>query len=358
MTQSQSRQTISLQLTPMQVPEALPAELGASSASWGDTRELTSIPASRSLLLYPGEPSEIVVQIKNLGSRRLHLNLQLDGDFPSAWCRIGMEGSEILPGQQMEAVLYFQIAADFFENAQAIHLGSALKVNYRGTLHAHLRQPETGWQHLEPASFHLYVRAHSLYLDFLPAIYRETDFVGRLLKIFEQSFEPAVQTLDNLWAYLDPLTAPRSLIPFLSHWVAWPLQEHMSLARQRNLIRSALEIYRWRGTRRGLRFYLHLATELPLDEHLPDEADKHIGITESFCQGAVLGKAHVGEDAILGGGKPFHFIVRLRPEIDRPIDEELVRQVIEQEKPAFCIYELYIEPRSTAHVPLLPAAIA
>jgi phage tail-like protein len=358
MTQSQSRQTISLQLTPMQVPEALPEELGTGSASWGDTRELTAIPSRRSLLLRPGEPSEIVVQIKNLSARRLLINLQVDGDFPSLWCRIGMEGNEIFPGQQMEAVLYFQIAADFFENAQTIHAGSTLKVNYQGTLQAHLRQPDTGWQHLEPASFHLYVRAHSLYLDFLPAIYRETDFVGRFLNIFEQSFEPAVQTLDNLWAYLDPLTAPRSLLPFLAHWVGWPLQSHLSLGRQRYLIRSALEIYRWRGTRRGLRFYLHLATELPLDEHLPNEADKHIGITESFCRGAILGEARLGEDAILGGGKPFHFIVHLRPALDHPIDEDLVRQVIEQEKPAFCIYELYIEPWSAAHVPLLPAAIA
>lgn len=358
MTQSQSRQTISLQLTPMQVPEALPDRLVTHSASWGETRDLSAMPASRNLLLHPGEPSEIVVQIKNLGSRRLLLNLQVEGDFPSAWCQVGTEGSEILPGQQMEAVLYFQVAADFFENSQAIDPRSVLKLDYRGTLHAHVRQPDTGWQHLETASFYLYVRAHSLYLDFLPAIYRETDFVGRFLSIFEQSFEPTVQALDHLWAYLDPLTTPRSLLPFLAHWVGWPLQEYLSLGRQRTLIRSALEIYRWRGTRRGLRFYLHLATGLPLDEEIADEVDKHIGISESFCRGAILGEASLGEDAILGGGKPFHFIVHLRPPLNHPIDENLVRQVIEQEKPAFCIYELYIEPRSTANVTLLPAAIA
>jgi hypothetical protein len=64
---------------------------------------------------------------------------------------------------------------------------------------------------------------------------------------------------------------------------------------------------------------------------------------------------------ILGGGKPFHFVVCLRPAFNHPIDENLVRQVIEQEKPAFCIYELSIEPRSTTDVPtlpILPAAIA
>jgi phage tail-like protein len=354
MTQSQSHQTISVQLTPMQMPEALP-EVG-HGVDWGDPRELSASPSRRCLLLHPGEPSEIVVQIRNLTSSRLLLNLQVDGDFPRTWCRIGMEGAEIFPGQQMEAVLYFQIAADFFESDPSLPPGQTLKLNYWGTLNAHIRPSETSRQYLEPAAFSLYVRPHSLYLDFLPAIYRETDFVGRFLKIFEQSFEPAVQTLDTLWAYLDPLTAPRSLLPFLAHWVAWPLQNHLSLQRQRFLIRSALEIYRWRGTRRGLRFFLHLATGLPLDEEISDEAEKHIGITESFCRGAILGETHLGTDAILGGGKPFHFIVHLRPAPNYPIDEALVRKVIEQEKPAFCLYELYIEPRSLADVPLLPAA--
>jgi phage tail-like protein len=269
-----------------------------------------------------------------------------------------MEGTEIFPGQQMEAVLYFQVADNFFEDDRSLSSGNTLKLNYWGTLEAHISYPDTGRRALESTAFYLYIRPHSLYLDFLPAIYRETDFVGRFLKIFEQSFEPAVQTLDNLWAYLDPLTAPRSLIPFLSHWVAWPLQDPISLDRQRFLIKHALDIYRWRGTRRGLRFYLHLATGLPLDEHLSDETQKHIGISESFCRGAILGEARLGEDAVLGGGKPFHFIVRLRPAPHYPIDEGLVRQVIEQEKPAFCIYELYIEPRSTADVPPLTAAIA
>ena len=170
--------------------------------------------------------------------------------------------------------------------------------------------------------------------------------MGRLLKIFEQSFEPAVQTLDSLWAYLDPLTAPQALLPFLAQWVAWQMQPQIGLQRQRQLIRSAIQIYRWRGTRRGLRFYLHLATDLPLDEHLLDEADKHIGISESFGRGAVFGESRLGEDAILGGGRPFHFIVHLRPDSSHQIDESLVRSIIEQEKPAFCTYDLYIEPRS------------
>jgi hypothetical protein len=45
---------------------------------------------------------------------------------------------------------------------------------------------------------------------------------------------------------------------------------------------------------------------------------------------------------MIGGGRPYHFIVRLRSQPPGLIDEQLVRHIIEQEKPAFCTYELYI----------------
>jgi hypothetical protein len=43
-------------------------------------------------------------------------------------------------------------------------------------------------------------------------------------------------------------------------------------------------------------------------------------------------------------GRPYHFIVRLRSAA--PLDEELIRTIIEQEKPVFCTYDLSLEARS------------
>ena len=335
-----STQAISLMLTPMQISEALLTSAGAQSGSWMGTDAIAS---NLNLVIRPGEPSEMVVQIRNLGDRSLELILQVEGNFPQEWCRIGTEGAEVRAGQQTEAVLYFQIPSDFFEQSQALHCQETLKLNYQGHFSAHTTEHETGHRQAETAAFNLYIRPHTLYPSFLPAIYGEIDFVGRFLKIFEQSFEPAVQSLDTLWAHLDPLTAPTALLPFLAHWVGWSLLPTLSLERQRYLIRNAIEIYRWRGTRRGMRFYLHLATGLPLDEHLPEDA-KHIGITEFFSPGFVAGAAHIGEDAILGGGRPFYFTVYLRPDDVSQIDEGLVRTVIEQEKPAFCTYDLFVQP--------------
>ncbi|BAY81559.1 hypothetical protein NIES267_10360 [Calothrix parasitica NIES-267] len=348
MTQSQSNQLLSLQLTPMQIPEAVPQSVQSGSLAGMGTQVNSS--GQHNLLVHPGEPSEMIVQLKNLGSRPVELSLQVKGDFPQTWCQIGMEGSEVLPRQQMEAVLYFQIPSSFFESNAALNSGSSFKLNYVVNLYVSWLETDTARQYREQATFNLYVRPRSLYLNFLPAIYRDIDFIGRFLKIFEQSFEPCVHTLDNLWAYLDPIQAPQAILPFLAHWVGWNQSPQIGVERQRKLIKNAMQIYRLRGTRGGLRFYLHLATGLPLDEHLPEETNKHIGIVEYFRRGFVFGEAKIGEDTIVGGGCPFHFAVYLRPLDANQIDELLVRNVIEQEKPAFSTYDLYIEPRSNEYV--------
>jgi phage tail-like protein len=349
-----STQALSLKLTPMQLPEAADTVRKKGLVSQQSVQSSQSSASVKTLLIRPGEPSEFVVQLRHLGDRPMQLALQVEGDFPLDWCRIGMEGSELLPGQSMEAVLYFQIPANWFEaDRSALNNPQVSNIDRVGRLCVTWIELETGRRQIEWADFRLGIRPRSLYLSFLPAIYQEVDFVGRFLKVFEESFEPAVQTLDALWAYLDPLTAPETLLPFLAHWVAWEPNLYVSRDRQRHLIRNAIEIYRWRGTRRGLRFYLHLATGLPLDEALPED-EKHISIVESFGHGLILGSAHLGQDALIGGGKAFHFKVRLKLPADRRIppdplalsdviDEQLVRQVIEQEKPAFCTYDLLIE---------------
>jgi phage tail-like protein len=190
----------------------------------------------------------------------------------------------------------------------------------------------------------LFVRPVSSYLDFLPAIYQEEEFIGRFISIFEQAYDPAVETIDNLWAYLDPLTAPEALLPFLAHWVAWELDPRWSSQQQRRLIKNAIPIYRWQGTRWGLRFFLHLYTGLPLDE-------EHIKITEVFEQGFVLGKTLIGQDSMIGGGRPYHFIVELHLDYPNQVNEAIVREIIERQKPAFSTYELdIIHPQSSEEI--------
>jgi phage tail-like protein len=310
---------------------------------------------SDGLIVYPGEPSEIVLHVKNLRQEQaLPLSFKVEGNFPSEWCQLGIEGNEIPAAAQMDALLYIHIPESFFEDQQAIRPGEHLQLKYHVLITiTNLEQTKS-----EQIEFNLYVRPRSLYLNFLPNLYREADrdesltrrsaevdLIGRFLKIFEQAFEPAVHSLDAMWANLDPLTAPQAMLPFLAHWVGWTTTPGWELASQRRLIRQAIELYRWRGTRRGLRLYLHAYTGLPLDDSLLDEAQKHISITEAFGSGFILGDALLGK-AILGNGRSHHFSVRLRINTDypvEPINESILHQIIQQEKPAFCTYDLTIE---------------
>lgn len=332
---------VSIELTPMKIPEAVPSKNPALTPGGIATESV----AGKELLVHPGEPSEMVVQVKNLVQHSLDLSLKVEGDFPAEWCQIGTEGREIAPGAQMDAVLYFSVPATFFEDQQALSPGKKdrLALNFRCLVSVNI-YPGTDQEQIQQEEFGLYVRPPNDYMmEALPDLYSEVDFICRFVKIFEQTVEPIIQSFAVMWANLDPLTAPRALLPFLAHWVAWPVEPGWDLNQQRRLIRRAVELYRWRGTRKGLRIYLHLYTGLPLDEHLPQEADKHISITEPFGQGFMLGAAQLGEETILGGGQPYHFIVRLRSDRSNSLDENLVRRIIEQEKPAFSTYKLYIE---------------
>ncbi|MGD1852664.1 MAG: phage tail protein [Leptolyngbyaceae cyanobacterium] len=345
MVQTQAGRLIDIALVPLQEPD-----LSSSSAiSFSPSGNLSQVAGPQSLSppvpqlqLQPGELSELVVRIKHQGNAELQLQFSVTGDVPSDWWQLRTEGSELPPNHQMEAVLCFAIAPDFFERSLAPEQ-LPLQLDYQGQLKVTASCRGDSEEHLSP--FKVLVRPPSLYLDFLPDIYRRIDVVGRFLKIFETAFEPTVDILDHLWAYLDPLTAPQSMLPFLSHWVGWSFQGPLSLEQQRILIRYAMKIYQWRGTRRGLRYYLHLASGLPLDDHLPDESQKSIGIYENFSPGHVLGQTVLGTSTMLGGARPCHFSVQLRPPNDHPLDESLIRTIIDQEKPAFCSYDLLIEPQ-------------
>lgn len=337
---------LNLEITPMQVADTLTQPVGR----WqGVTVEQGAQTTDCNLVLHPGEPSEILVKLENSGHTSLHLQTNIDGNFPSQWCQLQDDNEEdsedLLPGATRQVVLHFDIPQDILEGDDDHN--TPPRLDFSGRLMIAYQQ-ENGMRSSQVvASFNLYLRPRSLYLNFLPELYREVDFIGRLLAIFEQSFEPVVQSLDVLWAYLDPRTAPEQLLPFLAHWVGWTIDPHLGLAQQRYLIRYAIELYRWRGTRRGLRFYLYLYTHLPLDEHLPED-DKHISIQESFSPGLILGQARFGDDAIIGGGQLYHFTVRLRSPSPDSLDQTLIRKIINQEKPAFCTYDLHIESVNTS----------
>ncbi|MGK7942868.1 MAG: phage tail protein [Microcystaceae cyanobacterium] len=386
-------------LKPVHRQEAGGKALAFSQEGQGDLRSLVP-----DVVVYPEEMSELAVQLENLTPHFMVLEPTLDGYFPREWYRIIRYDDKLLPliilaliltqlysflfvclttdspqillfpNEKVDLIIQWKIPNDFFEVSEPISQKQGLILDYQGkinlayqlslfhlpslwlTLRLLIQSGITAitrlflekfiYQRYYDTPFNLYVRPDSLYLSFLPDVYKNIDFMGRFLQLFEQTCEPDVNLLDNLWAYFNPLLTSDSFLPFLSHWVGWKLTPALSLFQQRYLVYQAIELYKWRGTRRGLRLYLHLYTGLPLDEMLP-ETEKHISIEESFGEKFTIGQTSLGRQALIGGGQPYHVKVCLTSLPHQSIDEFLVRQIIEQEKPAFCTYELtliYPEP--------------
>ncbi len=159
----------------------------------------------------------------------------------------------------------------------------------------------------------------SSYLKYLPALYSTDDFMGRFLLIFESILGPIERTVDNLYYYFDAQITPPEVLPWLASWLGLVLDERWPEARRRELIRAAVELYQWRGTRRGLTEFLRLYT----------------GITPEIVETGV-GRKTVTE------AEAFRFVVRLRVPNPGSFDRAVIEAIIDAEKPAHVGYTLEI----------------
>jgi phage tail-like protein len=176
-------------------------------------------------------------------------------------------------------------------------------------------------------------RRRSSYTKYLPAIYADSDFMGRFLMIFESILGPIESQIDNIAYYFDPRTTPEELLPWLASWVNMVLDESWPLERRRALVRSAVQLYQWRGTRRGMREYLRVYTGVE-------------PVIEENTGGLPLGaNTRLGLNTVLGSGTHHTFSVTL--EVDDPdsINVSHVKAIIEIEKPAHTAYVLNIVRR-------------
>ena len=92
----------------------------------------------------------------------------------------------------------------------------------------------------------------------LPPVYYEDSLAQRLTASLDEVLAPVMSELDNLQAYLDPGVAPSDFVGWLAGWVGIALDETWPPDRQRALVGQAGELYRWRGTVRGLAALLAL----------------------------------------------------------------------------------------------------
>jgi len=175
------------------------------------------------------------------------------------------------------------------------------------------------------------VKPQSSYLEYLPALFRDDEFMGQFLLIFESIMKPIEGTVDNIPLYLDPLMTSEPLLPWLASWLELTLDPAWPEDRRRELVKSAAELYRWRGTRRGLTEYLRIYTgSIPeISEYIPGMRLDH--------------ETELGVNTRLGSsGTGHHFTITLELDESSNIDVITIKAIIEAQKPAHTVYTLQI----------------
>ncbi len=209
------------------------------------------------------------------------------------------------------------------------------------------QNPGRGQRVYEGASVTLHV-ARRGYMELLPAIYRRSDAVGRNLVrdicfIFEHLFGSVQDTLDRAHTFFDPYEAPPEFLPWLASWTAMVVDPDWSEDKKRAILKRAVDLYRIRGTRRGLALFLLLFTghEPEIQENEWPFPGFRIGVDARIGEGSVvlppIDRAH-------------SFVVTMPVAFEEVSPEMVIRihEIIRREKPAHTQYCLRFKDEEAA----------
>lgn len=173
------------------------------------------------------------------------------------------------------------------------------------------------------------LRSPSPFQDALPALLQEDDFACRFVGAFDTVVAPVFASLDSFTAYLDPGTAPEDFLEWVAGWFGLELDATWSVERRRASVRDVVELYRWRGTVRGVRAHvlLHLGLEC--------EVVEQGGVAWSPTPNGTL----PGEDSGT-------VTVRIRVPDPDSVHRERVESIVRSVAPAHlvCVVELVADP--------------
>lgn len=159
----------------------------------------------------------------------------------------------------------------------------------------------------------------------LPGVFQEDQFAVRFTAGLDDVLAPVFNTLDSLDAYVDPLVSPDDFLDWLAGWVGVVLDENWPVDRRRELIAHAVDLYRLRGTRDGLRAEVELLTG---------------GTVEIRESGGVASSATPG-GATTGDGPPW-LAVRVVVDGDSVVSERAVDALVSAGKPAHVFHTLEV----------------
>ncbi|OUS78199.1 hypothetical protein B1748_05425 [Paenibacillus sp. MY03] len=167
------------------------------------------------------------------------------------------------------------------------------------------------------------------YLEYLPSVYQEDeesrDFLERYLSIFGTAFIELEEEIGDLSRYIDPYRAKGEHLRWLATWIGLETDDYWTDEQVRSFILAAPELYRYRGTKRGISAVIEMYTGVePI-------------IVEQFQTKIMRDHAELRSltDALYDDN-PYSFTVLLRPE--QALGEKqlvVIEGLLEEQKPAY-----------------------
>jgi phage tail-like protein len=156
-------------------------------------------------------------------------------------------------------------------------------------------------------------------VETLPGLYQDDPMVRGWTAALDDLLAPVFLTLDGFPAYLDPWLTPADFVPWLAGWVGLALDPAWPLGRRRAAIARAAELYRWRGTARGVAEAVELATGVSPE------------VTES---GGAGWSAQPTTGSPAAAAEPPYLLVRLRVPAGTTPDLNAARRAVALSAPA------------------------
>ena len=166
-------------------------------------------------------------------------------------------------------------------------------------------------------------------IESLPGLFQQDQFARRFVSTFDDALAPVISTLDNLTAYFDPWLAPEDFLEWLGTWVGITLDETWPLERRRRMVAEAYELYRMRGTLKGLRAHIEIFTG---------------GTVEVIDTGGVASSQAAG--APFPGSPNFALLIRVQVDDPKTVSVPRLEALVSAAKPAHLTHRVQLVKRS------------
>ncbi|HEV8319996.1 MAG TPA: phage tail protein [Myxococcota bacterium] len=177
------------------------------------------------------------------------------------------------------------------------------------------------------------------YIRYLPSIYQksqflDSDFLREFLWIFQHVFGGIERRLDSLHDVFRAYDTDAQFLPWLASWVAMGLDDSWPEAKKRRLVKNAIELYKVRGTVRGVKLFVKIFTDV----------EPRIIENEFPLRGFRVGStSRIGVDVIIPPVRLRHCFVVEMPVSFKDTSNEMVlkiHDIIRAERPAHTQYYL------------------